>query len=349
MKNVVTFFFTFYFFTNFCQVSIEDNIESNSSFSAAIKTFSEISHLSGFKYFDYHSGIKKQFLFNGNFAFPFLLSSNKWILGKRKSFFQNFQFSPDIKIRLFQNDSDFADKSKPVRTPSYIPKLSYFFTHQKFWNKIRKSNYYLGISAIHHSNGQDGWEFDYNDSVVNIYNGSFSESLFFNFMLGGKILLKSKNINPKDIHYNLNTSAKINNLFWKVGFDWHPIYFSNQKLHESKLYGGNRFTFNLLFQNLRSKDLNFDNEKEFIRFVFNAEYISDLSFYSGNLKQKNKIKVFDVSKRLNLNLSAYKRLFDLDNLAFFVQIGYFGSDNYNIYFQQSIFIARTGLSLGFFN
>lgn len=336
------------------QNELLDKTNLNHSFGNCLQSIVDPSTISGTKFFDYHSGIKKAFLFNGNFNIPYLITSEKLIVGKNKRFFQVFQFLPEIKVRIFQNDTLYNDKSKPVRTPSYIPKISYFFTHQKYWNKERKLNLFAGLSALHHSNGQDGWEFDSNDSLVNIYNGSFSESLYFQFIIGGKIVKRNwKNTRSliKD-KKNIFIPLKSRSFSWKSGFEWHPVYFANQKLHQTGLYGGNRIFASLLLQKIKilnPKLADSFNGEENARWMLNLEYITDLSYYAGNNKVRTLIPFFEAKKRLNIYITYYKKLLHSANFSFFAQAGYFGSDNYNIYFQQSAFIARTGLAFGHFN
>lgn len=337
------------------QNELYKNTNLNHSFGNCLQSLTDPSTISGTKFFDYHSGIKKAFLFNGNFNIPYLISSEKLIVGKNKRFFQVFQFLPEIKVRIFQNDIIYNDKSKPVRTPSYIPKISYYFTHQKYWNNERKLNLFAGISALHHSNGQDGWEFDSNDSLVNIYNGSFSESLYFQFIIGGKHFSNQwKNTRSffKNKDKKTTASQKTKNLSWKSGFEWHPVYFANQKLHQTGLYGGNRVFASLLLQKIKilnPKLTDNFNGTENARWMLNLEYITDLSYYAGNNKVRTLISFFEAKKRFNMYITYYKKLLNSANFSFFAQVGYFGSDNYNIYFQQSAFIARTGLAFGHFN
>jgi hypothetical protein len=326
-----------------------------------IELFSENTTISGTKFTDYHSGIKKPYLFNGKFAFPYTIGGENYISGRKKAFFHVVQFLPSAEIRIFQNDKTFGDKSKPVRTPSFYPKINYFLTSDRFWNSDKK--YFLSVGLGHHSNGQDGTEFvDYTDTV-NIYNGSFSESLISYFSIGGIITKKSMLFRfvtiPVKKGIFVNSEGLQVNLFWKLGFEYHPVYFSNQKFHQTGLYGGNRFFGNLIFTNSKGqfskrlvvKALNafkHDFQVEKNRLSFSFEYITDRSFYSGGFSSKSEIKLTDFEKRLNLNLTYYRRILASKHPAVFAQLSYSGSDNYNIYFQKSIFQARIGLAFGFF-
>jgi hypothetical protein len=350
----------------FAQSKIHDSILRISNhaedFRDKIELFSENTNLSGTKFFDYHSGIKKPYLFNGKFAFPYTIGGENYISGRKNAFFHLIQFIPSAEIRIFQNDKTFGDKSKPVRTPSFYPKIHYFLTSDRFWNSDKKLFISMGLG--HHSNGQDGTEFvDYTDTV-NIYNGSFSESLISYFSVGGMFdkFFHAKNEGCKPLHHKQERSTKRNfrlKTFWKLGFEYHPVYFSNQKFHQTGLYGGNRIfgtvTFltskNMIPEKFKTntfKDFNLSMNIEKNRLSFSFEYITDRSFYSGGFNSKKEIKLFDLEKRMNLNLTYYRRILASKHPAIFAQISYSGSDNYNIYFQKSIFQARIGLAFGFF-
>ena len=325
----------------------------DSTFKNDLQKITEPNHLTGTKYLDYHSGIKKPFLFNGNFIFPLPISFVNNIKKNRK-FHHLVQFVPEIKIRVFQNDTTYNDKSKPVRTPSYIPKISYYLSHKRFF---KNQNYtYFGISVLHHSNGQDGDEFNYNDSTINIFDGSFSESLYAHFFLGKKLIFinKTKNCRNQKLKKIAPVFERKSSLYWKLGFEWHPKYFANQKFHLTKLFGGNRIFAQFTFLQNNCCSLKSQNNVirpynvESFRIQFNLEYITDLSYYKGNLKRSSKIKFLTIEKRLNASCTFYKKIRFLSNLALFGQIAYFGSDNYNIYFQQSMIVARVGLAVGLF-
>lgn len=345
--------------------------ENAASFREYLELAVDPTYISGTRFFDYHSGIKKAYLFNGNFQLPFTIGGKKYCFGKKKSWYHAFQFTPEIKVRIFQNDTTFKDKSKPVRTPSYIPKISYFLTNTKYWSQEHtKHNFYIGVSALHHSNGGDGWEFEYGgDSTVNIYDGSFSESLYFQVAIGGLISTQKEYTGRLNrLHHAKTKKGQLVvesadkrdlKLGWKITSEFHPRYFANQKFYDAQVYGGNRVVFSLFHQLAHQYDeFHFKSGKwlasknpfiqEFCRFSLHLEYITDLTFRSGNLIESEKIKLSDASKRLNISLSFYKRILHSKNLAVFAQLAYYGSDNYNIYFQQSSFTARCGLAFAFF-
>lgn len=337
-------------------------------FRNTLELISEPATLSGTRFFDYHSGIKKTYLFNGDFQLALTVGGPKYRSGKKIRFVHALQFIPSTRVRLFQNDTTFQDKSKPVRTPSFYPRVYYFFSPEKLWNTTNKYNFYFGIGAAHHSNGQDGTEFvDFTDTV-NIYNGSFSESLIGHFVAGGTITLPSKSLDPakrlakKRMKRKILTELpvrKANSLNWRLIYEYHPSYFANQKFYVHGVYGGNRVITHFFWINSRHsmvyhrigsnwKPSTEAYLKESFRLSLIAEYITDLSYNSGGYNHLEKIPLGMARKRLNISFTAYKRILDAKFPALFAQLAYYGSDNYNIYFQKSLFQVRAGLAFAFF-
>ncbi|MCA1758169.1 MAG: phospholipase A, partial [Bacteroidales bacterium] len=72
--------------------------------------------------------------------------------------------SPAILIRMY------AEESFPVRTPSYMPEISFYHQLNKTGNETIK---YLFLNLTHHSNGQDG-DFFNEDGSFNTVSGDFS-------------------------------------------------------------------------------------------------------------------------------------------------------------------------------
>jgi hypothetical protein len=221
----------------YCQDNFIDSIKkvyaSSENFQETLELSQEPSTISGTKFMDYHSGIKKAYIFNGDFQMGITLGGESYISGRKRAWFHALQFVPAARIRILQNDPQYNDKSKPVRTPSFNPRFYYYLTNEHFWNDKRKI--YLGTGIGHHSNGQDGTEFvDFTDTV-NIYNGSFSESLINYFLIGGncrfiseKFRYEGNKIKKNKSNFALNNS-NILNINWKLGFEYHPPYFANQK------------------------------------------------------------------------------------------------------------------------
>jgi hypothetical protein len=348
--------------------------ENASAFRDMLELVSEPATVSGAP-LDYHSGIKKPYIFNGDFQLALTIGGPDYATGRKHKWVHALQFIPSTRVRLFQNDTSWQDKSKPVRTPSFYPRLYYFFSPEKLWNTENKRTLYFGLGAAHHSNGQDGTEFvDFTDTV-NIYNGSFSESLIIHALIGGNLHFKTRLINNnaqksrnervirkksqrRTIFSVKEAYEKSNSLNWRLLYEYHPSYFANQKFHQHGVYGGNRIILNLTWINSRFWEKHFyqgttlmiteKSNMENLRLSLNLEYITDLSYNSGGYENLQKIPLGMTSKRLNAALTAYKPVPSTRFLALFGQLAYYGSDNYNIYFQKSFFQARLGAAFAFF-
>ncbi len=355
--------------------SLMNSRQSASQFRDVLELISEPATISGTRFFDYHSGIKKPYLFNGEFQLALTMGGPSYFTGRKYKWVHALQFIPCTRVRLFQNDTTWMDKSKPVRTPSYYPRVYYFFSPEKLWNPLRKHRFYFGLGVAHHSNGQDGTEFvDFTDTV-NLYNGSFSESLIVHGLVGGNSFLgekrrtgefyqkrmqrlETRKAQKNAVYVYADPVSHSNMLNWRLLYEHHPGYFANQKFQEHGVYGGNRLIAQFSWINSRTVVYHYCEEKkelarevfkkEFFRLSLNAEYITDLSYNSGGYLHLEKIPLGLLRKRLNVSFTVYKRFLDSRFPALFGQLAYYGSDNYNIYFQQSFFQARFGLAFAFF-
>lgn len=92
--------------------------------------------------------------FEGNIAPPFVvIDQNRWGL----------VLTPKVILRMMRTNS------APVRTPSYMPRLSGYYR----LSSQGDSSSYLFATISHHSNGQDG-DFFNPDGTINDRDGSFS-------------------------------------------------------------------------------------------------------------------------------------------------------------------------------
>ena len=129
---------------------------------------------------------KKLFLLNGDIQTPIALGGRRWTIKNKifwgeRTLMNTLHIVPRFKVRIFKNDfAKFRDTSSSVRTPSYLPAITWYLGDQRKWKqekisssgkKYRASRFY-GIKLFHHSNGQDGNEFNPN-GTINFYNGNF--------------------------------------------------------------------------------------------------------------------------------------------------------------------------------
>jgi len=276
---------------------------------------------------------------------------------------------PRYKVRIFQNDDKFNDKSYPVRTPSYIPEIQYLRVLR--WNKSNKDNHYAFLSLFHHSNGQDGAEII--DNEINIYNGNFGEDIVYEIGYGGILQFGFKREptyiqrldKPKKIFDNDTYPSRVKEysamkyyLHWKTSIEWHPKNRSNAIFREDNLYGRKRLNIHLSYLQIPSyRELRYSkiNQKyhtvnnfqtlERFRVVLNYSHILDNNFRSSISATEN-LKKFHF-RRINFDLTSYFRLLNTSYSSLFTRVGFYGSDPYNIYFNQSKWVIGGGLAFGF--
>jgi hypothetical protein len=214
-------------------------------------------------------------------------------------------FTPQIIIRMFD------EHSNPVKTPSYIPQLAFYFLigNKDFPNKLT-----LFGKIAHHSNGQEGAFYDENDEV-NLNTGNFST----NYVELG--FLKSSFSNQLKAFKTFKSSIEI-----------HPKEWMLEELHGQ--YSGLRWHNSFLAYKLPMKSNSTNREEQKAIFSLKAETI----WMFDNI---NDWDTFNLN-RLNLSLIVYYHPKFLEDIGFFVQF-YHGMDYYNIYFQHQISTIRFGI------
>ena len=217
--------------------------------------------------------------------------------------------SPAILIRMY------AEKSFPVRTPSYMPEISFY--HQI--SKTRDENVkYLFLNVTHHSNGQEG-DFFNKDGSFNTFFGNFStNSLEFGFFL-------NQNVVPFS-----NT-----NEYFKTSLEYHI------DIHRVDELEG-RYSFIRWHNNFRifrfpgfsdaSRKLVLDKNPA-------VQTRLETTWLFGDI---NDASFFNLKERFNFSLTiAYRPPF-LSDVSLFANL-YSGEDYYNIYFYRRITVFRIGL------
>jgi hypothetical protein len=115
-------------------------------------------------------------IFEGNIAPPFFIVSPTYNVA--------LVATPKVVLRMFNA------RSKPVKTPSYMPRATlYWFLHPESVAPGRGARY-LSVTLSHHSNGQDGPVFN-PDGTVNHESGSFSTN-FVEFAYAGRLPLRMR-------------------------------------------------------------------------------------------------------------------------------------------------------------
>lgn len=237
------------------------------------------------------------------------------------------------KVRILRNNKDQGDSSLPVRTPSFMPGATIFFPIK--FDTLTNNISYLSLSFFHHSNGQDGKEFKTPDSL-NTYNGNFST----NFIEPAFHYRHRKDWRVQDqsaIGYHTNYA----DLYFRAGCE---IHFNTADGLKAS-YGTSRL-------NLTGAWVKVNNHQDLINGYPNgARYDREkyrLVFNSTLIMGRRNLNLSSFEKRVNFDFNYYYRVPSSPNTALFIGGGYYGSDPYNIYYQNNYWFIRAGLALGFF-
>ncbi len=240
----------------------------------------------------------------GNIA-PLMFEANispSFIIRQRKDSRLMAVLTSQVIIRMYNEDS------YPIRTPSYIPQVSFYYLAGDKQSKTY--NTFFGRIA-HHSNGQDGSFYDENE-FINLQSGNFATNFF-------------------EIGFiRASHSSTLNAIkFFKSSLEVHPKNWMLKELQGQ--YSGLRWhntfeAFKLPF--IKSdKDGNPN---------FSLKFETSLM-----LDNYNNLELFDLD-RLNASLTFYYHPKFLEDIGLFVQF-YHGMDYYNIYFQDKLDIIRFGI------
>jgi hypothetical protein len=238
-------------------------------------------------------------------------------------------------VRILHDDEAAGDSSFAVRTPSFMPgAILYIPVH--YVNNESANISYLGISIFHHSNGQDGKEFNH-DGSFNLYDGNFSTNYIepsFHFRRR-KYLMKSVSAKQQDPNRNYK------DFYGSAGLELH---FSTADSLQSS-YGNQRINLQLGYISVINYWDEYHGHRlsnyyygENYRFVFNATFIAG----------KRDRGLSGLDKRINADINYYRHIKGSPNASLFASTGYYGSDPYNIYYANSYFFIRAGIALGFF-
>lgn len=278
------------------------------AYSQNISDSSSISKFSVFRepsYLLFGSGIGnlEPLIFEGNIAPYFLLSlkrDQKW----------GIELCPRIIIRMYNKESF------PIRTPSFMPKATFFY--HLVDNSNKNKNLFMYFSWFHHSNGQDGFFYNADSTTINTQSGNFST----NWVEGGVYISR-----PDPFIPNTTNDFK--------------LYSAYNYLQESNLngtYGRLRFYFDLqnnvnLTEIFKRHKHSYNNSSLTLKQSFHFGWIC------GNLTDT---KTLDSKRFIFQYTIAFKPSF-LNDVALFVRYNY-GQDYYNIYFNRTINVFRIGIA-----
>lgn len=184
--------------------------------------------------------------------------------------------TPQITIRMY------TEESYPVRTPSYIPQVSFYYVV----NKKEALNCLVLFGKIaHHSNGQDG-DFYNEDNTINLQSGNFATNFFeFGFLKTAyssrlkaiKTIKSSLEIHPKSWMLQ-ELKGKYSGLRWHNSFTSFKLPLYNTE--------NNRANFSLkaetfiMLDNFNDLDV-FDLERfnASLTFYYHPKFLEDIGLF----------------------------------------------------------------------
>ncbi len=245
--------------------------------------------------------------------------------------------TPRFKVRIFGEDTPAHDISLPVRTPSFMPGGTIFFPLQKLLTEESREIRFASLAVFHHSNGQDGPEFQMD--TFNKYNGNFSNNyvepaLWYRVRVGGT---------PAAVPKFPGARNPYNDYFVKLGYE---INFSTAVRLKPSYGTGHVTLYGGIVHVTHRRDIH-----PTTRLPFNSPYwrevyraLFQMSVVTG--PRNRGLNTF--AKRLNVEGSFHRRIKSSPNTALFAAVGYYGSDPYNIYYEDSYGYIRFGISAGLF-
>lgn len=223
------------------------------------------------------------------------------------------ELSPRIMLRMNNEDS------YPIRTPSYIPKATFFYKILK--GNGQRQDFYVYLSWCHHSNGQNGSFYNTDSITINTKTGNFSTNL----MEGGIFLSGWDRKIPYTINY-LKLSAS---------------YHYHQAPELRQIYGRLRFFSDFqssinLSKVLRIFDRTVNNPVSHNAFLSQSIRVG---WIAGNISN---VKSMDSERLIFRYTLSFKPSF-LNDVTLFAQY-YYGQDYYNINFNRTLRVLRFGIA-----
>ena len=212
--------------------------------------------------------------------------------------------TPQIIIRMFQ------ERSYPVRTPSYMPQITFYY---RLKNKSNSRTQNVFVRFAHHSNGQDG-DFYLENGELNVKSGDFAT----NYIEPGFIITNKNNL--------LNAYQ-----FLKTSIEIHPPGYSSDEL--DGIYSKVRWHTAASIFKLPHNSNTIENKGN-----ASISLKGEATWMFGNYNNLNEVS----AERLNLSLTFYYHPEFLEDIGLFAQY-YHGSDYYNMYFNHRLDVLRFGI------
>ena len=214
--------------------------------------------------------------------------------------------SSPILVRMYN------EYSFPVRTPSYMPQVSFYYQTS---GRSDENVSYLFLTLAHHSNGQDDPFFNENGSI-NRHSGDFSTNYvefgaFFNRQLIPFSNTAEYFSTSLEYHVDVGRSPELNDRYSFIR--WHNSI--------------RIFRFPVSLKNLRLEK------------TPRVQSRLETTWLFGNF---NDASFFDIKERLNLSFTIAYRPEFLSDVSLFFNI-YTGEDYYNMHFDRRLNGFRVGL------
>jgi hypothetical protein len=288
--------------------------------------------------------------------------------GKKEIFMIGFYFIPAFDVRQFQNDPAVGDHSLAVRTPSLKAGGELIFTHSRIWNyednNSHRNRFACFVKFYHHSNGQDGPSINKVDmpygkkGFINTYNGNFSDD--FPLQVGG--IFSSE---QRKSSFFLKAGFEFSK-YLKIGIDNTTDFYKLYPTERFIISGNWKFRPPYQFSIDTSKHIykmqgdgphrimsNYNVEVLRIEYSLTIFTPSPKNWYYGNVystlgdDKYQQVDLFN-KRRINVAVTVHCRIPGTRSSGFFIQLGYYGQDLYNIYFQRPNRFIRAGISFGTF-
>jgi len=308
MKTLLTLAFSFLFFHLLAQDSLIIKKESaNNEYINLYKENADFSYTAPAG----ELGAPSKYVINGRLTTTYML------LGSYRSPIA-FAIIPDFTVRV-RNEF-----SAGVRTPSYRLGGALYARLN-----ANPENYQYGeLAFTHHSNGQDQDALNTN-GTINTLTGNFNA----NYLTASYRFGHLTEINTDESYYSFNH---------RLGLQWYKFFRYEPALDMG--FGFTRLLYNFSWRKYGQIERNARNKPKVKTEKETWRLNTEISYAVNKIPAKN---LANLQKRLNAEINFNYSLPFMNNVFLMAAVGYYGEDNYNIYFQDHYGYLRFGLSSGF--
>ena len=225
------------------------------------------------------------------------------------------ELSPQFILRMYNA------YSFPVRTPSFMPRATFFYQFRKTNPNSHYKDLFGYFSWCHHSNGQENSFYADDSTTINTISGNFAT----NMIEIGLFMSKPNQFNPYSVNYNK----------FSVVYHYKHISELDNRFGDLRFFTELQTTINIAktleYFNLRKARINHHTS------TLNVS--THIGWIAGNL---NDIKFINIKRLIFKHTVSYKPPF-LKDVTLFAQY-YYGQDYYNIYFEHQLHVLRFGIS-----